>query len=142
MSLTAANATILLAIPGLYSTPQQLQGFAADDVFTNEPVESAEVLMGVDGLLSGGFVYVPVRWGITLQADSKSNAVFDKWVQQQQANKDAYTANGVVLLTTLGKKWTMTKGFLTTFPYMPDAKKLLQPRKYGITWESVSPSVV
>lgn len=137
-SITAANATIMLAIAGLFDTPQQIQGFAADDVFSVEPTDVTETLRGVDGKLSGGFVYGDLPWSITLQADSASNAIFDAWVAGQITAQDVYTANAVVLLRSLNAKWTMTKGFLKKWPSMPDAKKLLQPRKFLIEWESIS----
>lgn len=140
-SITAANAIFTLSITGLFPTPQQLQGFAADAVFETEPLQSAEVLMGVDGNLSGGFVNVEVKQGITLQADSPSIAIFDTWWSQQQAAKDVFTASGIITLKSVGTKWAMTKGFLTTYQPIPNAAKLLQPRKFGITWQSVSPAV-
>jgi|SRR5882672_4531500 len=140
MSITAANATFLLSITGLFPTPQQLQGFATDDVFDTQPLKSTEVLMGVDGLLSGGFVFVAVEQAITLQADSPSGDVFDQWFNAQQAAKDVFVAQGVIILTTLNRKYALTKGFLTTYMPIPDAKKLMQPRKFGITWERVTPA--
>lgn len=140
-SITAANAVYMVSIPLLFPIPQQLQGFAADDVFGTDPLQSAETLMGVDGRLSGGFVYVEIKQSITLQADSPSNDFFDAWYSAQQVAKEPYTASALVLLTSLARKWTMTRGFLTTYQPIPDAKKLLQPRKFGITWESVQPAV-
>lgn len=140
-SITGANAVFQLSIADLFPTPVQLQGFAADDVFNTDPMESAETLMGVDGRLSGGFVYVPTKQNIILQADSDSNAIFDQWWQQQQANEEVYIANGLVLLKSLQAKYTLTKGFLTTYPPTPGVKKLAQPRTFSITWERISPSV-
>ena len=64
-SITSANAIFLLSISGLYSVPQQLQGFAADDIFDVSGVSPGEVMMGVDGKLSGGFVYNPVSMSIS-----------------------------------------------------------------------------
>jgi hypothetical protein len=126
----------------LFATPQQLQGFAADDVVTTDPVASVEVLMGVDGILSAGFVYVPIRQMIALQADSSSNAVFDAWWNAMQTTKDVYLAQGVITLTTIQTKYALTNGSLTTYHPIADVKKLLQPRRYGITWQSVSPAPV
>jgi len=140
-SITSANSVIMLSITGLFPVPQQLQGFAADDVFDNDPLPSAETIMGVDGRLSGGFVFVEVKQNYALQADSASIDIFDQWWAAQQQIRDVYTANGVVLLTTVGKKWTMTKGFLTNYKPIPDIKKLLQPQRFTITWERISPAV-
>lgn len=139
-SLTAANAVIMLSIPLVFPTPQQLQGFAADDVFSTDPLNSAETMMGVDGRLSAGFVFVSVKQNYSLQADSASVAVFEEWFAAQQSSKDLFPANALVVLTAVGKKWTMTRGFLTGFPPIPDAKKILQPRRFAIEWESVSPA--
>ena len=133
-TLTGANAVLTLSIPGVYSSPQQIPGFASDDSFATQSIKRAEVLMGVDGVLSGGFVFVTIPQTIDLQADSPSNDIFDQWDAANQAAVDSLIANGVVLLPGIGKKWTLTKGFLTDFEPIPGVKKLVQPRKYGITW--------
>jgi hypothetical protein len=142
MSITAANAVLMISIPGLFPVPQQIQGFAADDVYDVEAIESAEVSMGVDGRMTAGFVYVPVKQSFTLQADSASAFIFDTWWATQQQAKDVFYASGSTVLPSLGSKWIQTKGALTSFKPVPDAKKLLQPRKFTITWESNLPSVL
>lgn len=141
-SITAANTTFLIAIPGLYDVPQQLQGFAADDIFGTDAIAPSEVLQGVDGRLSGGFVYNPVPQSITLQADSASNDLFDQWNSVMRASLDTFVAQGTVLWPSLGRKWTLTKGFLTSYKPTPNAGKLLQPRQHQITWESVVPAPI
>ena len=139
-SITAANAVYMIAVAGVFATPVQLQGFAADEVWGTDPLKSAEVLMGVDGKLSGGFVYVPIEQNITLQADSLSNGYFDQWWNAMQGNQNPFPAQGTIRLRSVGSKWVLTKGFLTTYQPIPDAKKLLQPRKFGITWQAVTPA--
>src|ERR1700692_2768327 len=104
-NITAANAVYILSIPNVLLAPTQLQGFAADDIFDTEPLEAAETLMGVDGILSAGFVFVRVPQSITLQADSASNVVFDAWWTQEQANKTKYAASGQIRLPAIGTKW-------------------------------------
>lgn len=135
-SITAANAVFLLSINGLVGVTR-LQGFAADDVFSTDAVQSAEVVMGVDGKLSGGFVYSPIVQNITLQADSDSNEIFDQWWQRSQINAEVLQGNGSVVLSNLGKRWVMTNGFLTQFAPIPDAKRILQAKRYQITWERI-----
>ncbi len=135
-SITSANAVITMSISSLFSIPQQLQGFAADEIFGTDVLETAETMMGVDGLMSAGFVYVAIKQNYALQADSPSNAIFDQWYVAQQQVKDLYYASGLILLPALRVKWTMNKGVLTSYPFLPDAKKVLQPRKFGITWQS------
>lgn len=138
-NITAADAIVILTIPNVLLAPVQLQGFAADDIFDVEPLEAGETLMGVDGILSAGFVFVPVSWGITLQADSASNAVFDSWWTQEQANKTKYAASGQVTLKSIGTKWSLTNGFLITYPVMPNAGRVLKPRKFMLRWQKAFP---
>lgn len=134
-SITAANAIFQLYIPDVFSSPQQLQGFAADDIFDTDDQELVQAQMGVDGQLSAGFVFVETKQSITLQADSASNDVFDQWNGAQQAALDAFPASAVIVLPAIGKKWQMTRGFLTSFKPIPGAGKVLKPRRFMITWQ-------
>jgi hypothetical protein len=139
-TITGANAIYMLGVTSVFPTPVQLQGFAADDVFDTDVLESAEVLMGVDGIMSGGFVFVPVKQNVTLQADSDSNDVFDAWWQAMQTSREMFYANATITIRAVGKKFTLTKGALTGYKPIPDTKKLLQPRKFSITWNTVAPA--
>lgn len=138
MSITAANAILYLSVTSVFPTPQQIQGFAVDDVYDVESLDTAETMMGVDGNLTGGFVNVTVKQGYSLMADSKSVGVFDAWYAAEVATQEKFTANGSVTLMALGKRWTMTKGFLRGYKPIPDAKKTLQPVKFMIEWQNIS----
>lgn len=140
-NITAANAIVMLGVRNLYNAPVQIQGFSADDIFATEAIDTAETSMGVDGKLSSGFIHVPVKWNITLQADSASNAVFDALYAAEQVAQEKFILNGVVTLISIGTIFTMNNGVLVSYQPVPDAKKVLQPRRYGILWESVSPSL-
>lgn len=139
-SITAANAVVMLAVTGVFSTPQPLQQFAADDIFTNDPVQAAETAMGVDGFLAAGFVFAPVSWSVSLMADSPSNTFFDSWYNAQRNQIDVYRCNGTILLPSLKKKFNLNNGALTTYRNMPDAAKTLRSRAFVITWQSVTPA--
>lgn len=136
-TLTVANSVYMLVIPDLFPIPQQLQGYAADDVFSTEAVDSVEVVMGVDGNLSAGWMPTPKKQTITLQADSVSSLMFDAWQQSQEAVRDAYIADAFITLPSLGRIYTCTHGFLTSYMPMPDARRILQPRRFQITWGSI-----
>ena len=143
-SLTGANATFTLVIPGVFNTPVILQGFAVDDSFKSEAVPQTETRMGVDGNLSGGFIFQPYPTTIMIQPDRPSLAIFETWRASQQAAGDVFTANGSILLANIGQQYTLFKGFLTSAHPFPDVKKLLEPLPYVITWNSIvsSPTVV
>lgn len=136
-SITSTNSIYMLVIAGLFPAPQQLQGYAADDIFTNDPISPVTVSMGLDGLLSGGFTPAPKPQAIMLQADSDSIVLFETWETAQEALKDIYIANAVIRLPGIGKVYTCVKGFLTSHSPMPDARRTMAPRRFQITWQSV-----
>lgn len=141
-SITSANAVLMLAITGVFSAPQQLQGFTADDIFDIDDVPVTENVMGVDGILSSGFVNAPVAQTIALQADSISNAMFDAWYKATKLQQDVYFAQATVILKSVGAKFTCTNGSLAMWRPMPSAARILQPRRARIIWESVVKSNV
>jgi hypothetical protein len=140
MDITSSNAQVLITVPLIYPTPQQLSKFAADDIYGTDPLSAGEVVMGVDGYLTAGKTNVPVVQKYMLLADSESNDIFDRIFNLETVNQRKYPINGVILLTSVGKKFTMTRGFLTIYQPIPDAKRVLQARTHTITWQSVVPS--
>jgi hypothetical protein len=142
MDITSANAVFIISVPLLLPVPQQLQGFAVDDIFDVDDVDSTDVMMGVDGILSGGMIFAPKSMNVALQADSPSMSFFDGWYQGQQAATAAFAAQASVTFTAIGTTYALLTGFLTRYKPMPDAKKVLQPRKFRITWQSVVPAPV
>jgi hypothetical protein len=141
-SLTSANVVIMLTIPRVFNQPQQLQQFTVDDVADVDSLTVAQTEMGVDGILSAGFVYEAVKYTYSIQANSPSCFVFDQWQAAQYATQDVFEANGLMILKSIGTKWNWTRGFLTDWKPAPDIKKTLKERKFGITWQSVSPQPV
>lgn len=137
--ITSANAVLLLSVPLLLPVAQQIQGFGLDDAFDLDDITPSEVFMGVDGTLSGGFVYVARPMTVTLQADSASNDFFDAWMSGQQAGVGSAPAEGVLTLTAIQRSYTLVTGFLTRYHPVADAKRVLQPRKYQITWQNILP---
>ena len=136
-TLTSNNATFMLTIPGVFNSPFQVQGFAADDMFTTDPQKPVEVVMGVDGTLSGGYVKHQIVMKIKLSPDSPSIPYFDQWLAAMDTGLDAYPANATITIPGNGAVYTCTNGWLTQYKNMPDAKKLLQPQEMEITWQLV-----
>lgn len=141
-TITAANSVFALTITGLYASPQILQGYASDDGFSTEAIEVAETVMGLDGHLSGGYVFNPYKQGITLMPDSPAIEIFNNWALAQQAVREVLIANASITLPATGKKYVLTRGFLTSFKPIPDVKKVLQSQQYQITWGSIVGSPV
>ena len=140
--ITSANAVFLLSVPLLLPVPQQLQGFAADDIFDVADVDATETSMGVDGILSGGMVFAPKTMNIALQADSASIGLFDAWYAGQQGAVAAFAAQGTVTFPSIGVSYALLTGFLKRYKPIADAKKMLMPRKFTIEWQQILGSPV
>lgn len=139
-TITSANSVFSLMVVGLFPTPVKIQGYAADTAFTTDPVQSAEAIMGVDAKMSAGYTPSPRKLKVKLQADSDSVAIFDQWFDASQAQREIYYANATIDIPSLGKSFALTKGVLTSYKQIPDAKKVLDAPEYEITWELVTPS--
>jgi len=137
--LTAVNAVIMFTINGVFNNPQQLKQFGVDDVADVDTLTVAMTEMGVDGVLSGGYVFEKVSYTYTLKANSPSCFMFDQWKLANDAAEDTFTANGLLKLKSLGTKWNWRKGFLVKWQPAPNVKKLLQDRKFVVEWERVTP---
>ena len=139
-TITSANTVLILSQPDLFTAPQQIQQYAADDVTDTDQVKNVEALMGVDGTLSFGFVFAPIMQNVTLQANSPSILFFDTIYAYQIQTEDVYVLSGTLLFPGTGKKYNMVNGAMTDYKPTPDAKRTLQPQRFRITWNSVLPS--
>lgn len=136
-TITSANSQFTLSIPDVFPAPLVLQGYAADDAFTVEAFEVAEALMGVDGIMSAGYTPNVKKLTFTLQADSPSLAAIEAWVGAMETARDVIFANAVIILPSVNRTYIFTKGVLTSAKKLPDAKKVLQPVPYVITWQDI-----
>lgn len=139
-TLTSANSVLTLAVSPIFPAPIRIQGFSTDDVTDMDAVTPKETMMGIDGRLSAGFVPVPITQNITLQADSPSVDFFEDWFTFEQQARETYFALGQLVLPSVGKVYAMTRGVLTGYAPIPAARKTLQPRRFSIIWERVSPA--
>lgn len=141
-TLTNANSAFSLAVRGLFPVPQALQGYATDDSFAVDDVQPGEVMMGVDGKLSAGYVPYATSITFTFQADSDSVDMFDEVLEAQKAAKEMFIFDGTGIIQGTGAKYAMTKGYLTSATPMSTGKKVLQPRKFTLMFESCSKAPV
>lgn len=141
-TITSANSTFILNIPGVFPAPLPIQGYAADDAFTVEPFDTAEAIVGVDGKLSAGFTPTPKKLTVMLQADSPSLEIFDAWLGAMESAREVFFAEATITLPSIAKTYNMRKGVLTNAVKLPPNKKTLQPVQYVITFESIEPALI
>ncbi len=141
-TITAANTKLLISVTGLFDTPQLIQGYSADNVVGTDSIAQVETQMGVDGRLSGGWVAVAVPMTVNLMADSLSRDFFARWAAQQEQQRESLIANGTLIFPSLGTKYSLVRGFLTSYPKFPNATKVMQATAYALQWESVTDAPV
>ena len=141
-TLTSVSATIMLSVGGIFPVPQKLEGFAADNLFGSDAVDQTEVVMGADGKLSGGIVLNPTPFTISLMPNSPSFYVFETWIMAQKTTREVFTCDAEVTIKGTGRKYVLSKGYLTSGKMLPDAKRLLQSCDFKITFESVAPAFI
>ena len=137
-TITDANSSFTLNVPGVSPVPVPIQGYATDDAFDTENVAPNEAIMGVDANLSGGHTPYPVKLKFVLQADSLSNDFMDQWRLAEDQVEDSYPCSATIVAPSIGKIYQFTKGFLTGVVPTPPGKKVFQPQTYEITFESLS----
>jgi len=136
-TLSNSNSVLMLQVTGLFPVPIEIQGFSVDDMFTVPDVVSGEFMMGVDGKLSYGYVPYEVPLELTLQADSESNLIFDTLIGAESISKDKYRIDFTILVQGTSTLYVFTNGALGTHSPIPAGKKVLQPRKFSMTYESI-----
>jgi hypothetical protein len=138
-TITAANSVLTIGIASIYPTAQQIQGFQMDDAFMTDAIEPVQVIIGVDGFISAGYVPYLTKQTISIQADSPSITIFEDWLAAQQQQLEVYAAFGVLMLPSVSRTYILSQGYLTSIPPMPGARKVLQGRNMGVTWGSILP---
>lgn len=136
-TITSANSQLSISVPGVFDSPVPIQGYASDNAFQNDAIQSAEVTMGVDGVMSAGFVFKEVKQKIMLSPDSVSKSFFDTWYNAMFNAREVNFANAVLNLPSTQESYTFTRGVLTAYHGAPQGKKKLEPVEYEITWQSV-----
>lgn len=136
-TITSANSVFALAITDLYPAPQILQGYGADDAFMVDAVDMAEIVMGIDGTMSAGFVFNPIPQTITLMPDSPSVDIFNTLISATQTSREVFRLNATIRIPSTRMRYTLQQGVLQNGKIMPDVKKTLQAMAYKIMWQRV-----
>ena len=137
MSITSANSVLALGVNNLFPTAQQMIGFATDDAYEIDAVDVTEALLGVDGIMSTGWVPQIKTMHVTLQPDSPSMQFFEQWYAAQEAAEEIYTAFGTVYQPGVSLSYNLVNGVLANYTPLAGAKKILAPRHFQIKWQSV-----
>lgn len=138
MTITSANAVFTLEVPGLYDTPVTIEGYGTDAAVNVADHAPAQVQMGIDGHLSGGWTPTPKVVTVTLAADSPSRVIFEDWEEFQETAREVLPCNATFTIPSIGRRITGLRGFITQSRKHPNANQVLQAGAYQITFEKWS----
>ncbi|CAG9247733.1 conserved hypothetical protein [Burkholderia diffusa] len=122
-TIKSANSSFGLAIANLYPTPPTIQRCAADDALSAKAVEIAEIVMDVDGHMSGGFIFNPVDLKVTIVPDSPSLQIFGNRITFQRTAREVFYANATIIVPSISRKYTLQNGILKSRNPTVNAKK-------------------
>ena len=141
-TITSANAVFLLSVGLIYPVAQRIEGFAADSAWAFDAVNNAEIVQGIDGQVSAGWIPHLSPMTITLQPDKSGYPIFDTWFTTEEMMREKIWADGEITIASIGKKFQLSDGVLSSVSPVPDGKKVLGPMTYKVTWGSVFPSLI
>jgi hypothetical protein len=133
-NITSADSVYTLVVPEVFDGPFQLEGYSADAAFETGQSDNGEVILGVDGILSAGWVPYLTEQTIQLQADSNSIDIFDQWIATENQAREKFQATAIIILPSIGRKYSLAQGYLKSIVPIPSARKVLQPRSFVIVW--------
>ncbi len=142
MTITSVNSTFYLTVPGLYNTPQKIEGYATDSAISSENINPVIAEKGVDGKTSYGYVPTNKVLTVSLAADSSSRELFDNWIAYQDSIREVVTCSAEFALPGIGRKYIGMRGAITAAPPMPGVAQTLKSTAYTLTFESWTPSVL
>lgn len=137
-TITSADAIVALTVPTLYDTPQQLQGFAPDQMFDVPDITSKELQYGADGVLTAGFVFVVIEVDLKFLASSLSVPVFETWANTELQGPTVLPCSMTILLPATGTRYSLTQGYLMKNSPVPSGHRVLQPRNWGISFGQIA----
>ena len=141
-TITSANSIFLLSVGTIYPVKQRIEGFAMDNFWTFDRVSNKEVRQGVDGQMSAGWLPHLSMQTITLQPDKSGYEIFLTWQTAEESIRETLFADATIALPAINKRFVLSNGVLTSFMPAPDAKKVLEPLTYQITWGTITPSLI
>lgn len=133
--ITSSNSTLFLGVTSFFTVPQQIAGFATDDMYSMAAVDTKEIMLGADGILSAGWIPQIKILEITLQADSPSNTFFESVYAAEEAAKAPFFFFGNINQPAISRNYTLVNGAMKNYKPLADAKKVLQPRRFEIHFQ-------
>ena len=142
IDITSANSTLIVTVSALAIASVAMEGYAVDNAWALDEVETAVAQMGIDGKMTAGWVPRLNPLSLSFAPNSPSIASLSAIVNAQDVNRTIYTVQAVLSCPSIGKSWTLSNGVVTRGKILPDGTRVLGPQSFQITFESAKPAVL
>ncbi|PIT58372.1 hypothetical protein BHC49_01685 [Snodgrassella alvi] len=129
LTITAANAVLMLRCKGVYDNFITMQGFQADNAWNFGDANLSEARIGVDGKQSMGYTPHQIEWILHLEANSKSIAILENIRKDFNTNMETRPIDIVVEIPSIKTRYSAT-GALISQSGGTSGQKLLVGSQY------------
>lgn len=137
-TITSANAVFTIAIDPIYPSAVTLHGYGVDDAFSSESIEKTLIQIGVDGQPALAYVFRTIPINITLQSNSPSVEIFNRWANTMDSIREALPCNAVIEQPSTGKRYVMSVGGLTGYTAVPTTTEYINDIPFTITFSKIT----
>ena len=138
--ITAANATAILAVMGLFPQGINLQMFATDQALSQDAIDITETRMGVDGYMVAGYTPGIQVVTINLEAASPSTRSLSQLAAAMKSTKSIYECSLVCDVPSVGVSISWTRGVLKNFTPIPNIERVLAPTNWIFHFQDMNMS--
>lgn len=135
--ITSANATLVLAVEGLFPSGVKLEQFATDQSWSMEQSTIAVTRMGVDGQMVAGWIPNIKEVTIMLEASSPSYLNLVEVYQAMEQKRGLYRCTLTATIPSIKKTITWTDGVMVTGQPVPTANQVMSPTSWGFHFNDV-----
>ncbi|PHM30026.1 phage tail fiber protein [Xenorhabdus innexi] len=129
LTITSANAVLMLRCKGIYDDWVTIQGFQVDNALEFGKVTLGETRIGVDGRQSIGYMPHETSWTLYLEANSPSTQIMENIRKDFNSNMETRFIDLVIEMPSIKKRYTGTGG-LISMTAGASIKKLLDGTSY------------
>lgn len=143
VAINAAGSTgidAIGALSGILGVPTVLQGWAADQAFSADAQNTAEVVLGVDGDAHFGWLPYTVPFRLSLMPDSDSQDFLENLALAQNEMRETLMITGVLIIPAVSKKYSLTNGVMNSYTPFPSHNRVLAAQGTGFTFTKITPA--
>lgn len=128
------------SLSSIIGVPTTLQGWAADNAFSIDAQQTAQVVQGVDGQAHFGWIPHLVPFNISLMPDSDSQDYLENLMMAQDLIRETFMITGTLIIPSVAKKYSLSNGAMTSYTPVPSHQRVLAAQGMTVTFTKVTPA--